>query len=114
MKHNLIGVEVGVMLNVDHPSYLDYKIGEHSLYDENVCTYIEEDEDKARAYALDYVEKGVENTYAIIFHMGSCNLLEGELEEIKSNGYYEETSIDVSTIISSYVKVNGSVLEGLD
>ena len=69
MKVNLIVVEVGVRFDRQHPEYNLYRIGalnEGGFYDEDVSFFIDEDLDKAVSYAKDYVERGVENTYAIV------------------------------------------------
>jgi len=89
MKVNLIVVEVGVRFGRQHPEYNLYRIGalnEGGFYDEDVSFFIDEDLDKAMRYAKDYVERGVENTYAIVYHGGQVDIDTETLVELLQNG----------------------------
>lgn len=106
MKKQLIGVEVGVTLPITHEEFDQYFVKgiDRSLYDENRITYFIEDLGDAIAFAKDYVKEGVERTYALVYHLGECNLMEEDIEEIKDNNYYECNELDVDCLIESFYK----------
>lgn len=89
MKVNLIVVEVGVRLGRQHPEYNEYRIGalnEGGFYDEDVSIYLDEDLDKALSYAKNYVEQGVDNTYAIVYHGGRVDIDTETLRDLLQSG----------------------------
>lgn len=91
MKRNIVIVEVGVRKlegQREFESYMREGLGV-SLYDENVICYVEEDLERAKAYAHNYVEVGVTQTYAIVYHGGQVNLDDEQLKEIIDFGCYE-------------------------
>ena len=114
MKVNLIAVEVGVMLPKGHPEYDVYEVLPNmSLYDENICTFLEEDIARARAYAESYVQEGVPTTYAVLYSQGICNVLEQEFEDLK-NGWYENFStLTLNDIMDTWFKDEGGNIKKL-
>ena len=115
MKVNLIAVEVGVRLAPNHPEYSCYEVLPNlSLYDENIVTFLEEDIEKARAYAESYVKEGVPTTYAVLYTQGQCNILARELKELKNNGWYENFStLTLNDIIDTWYKTESNELKKL-
>ena len=72
--NNVYKVEVGVLLdkdNKDYDCYSNVYDKEHAYYDENVI--FELDYSKALDYAKQYVENGVNGTYAIISKINCDN-----------------------------------------
>lgn len=79
--------EVGIELEPTHKEYHLYNIHNRSLYDENVIAYL--DYEKAKKYAIDYVKKGVKNTYGLVWKV-ERTLEKEELQEIKDSGTFED------------------------
>ena len=85
MKKELFFVEVGVLLDEKDPEFDCYHINGFfddifGFYDENRLTFLTYK--KALEYALNYIENGVERTYAFI-HNSICNIDDEQLKEIK-------------------------------
>ena len=84
MKQTLYFVEVGVLLDHTNKEYEYYKInGFHDtifgFYDENKLTFLSLKD--AKEYADNYINDGVDKTYAIIYSF-VCNIDDNDLEEI--------------------------------
>lgn len=110
-KGIIILCEVGVLLNKTHKEYNAYNhVWNHKwgFYNENDILYEEKDKDKAIEYAKQYVNTGVENTYAIVSNEGICEwedeLDDGDLDIIP--GCY-----DCKDVIYSVAKINGKIVE---
>lgn len=91
-------VEVGVLLDETHKEFEFYKrdINDlyYGLYDENVCAFIHRDE--AIDFLVEYVDKGIKNTYGIMWDI-EREIESYEMEELINNHYLEDEylSIDV-------------------
>jgi len=80
--NNVYKVEVGVLLdkdNEDYDCYSNVYDKENAYYDENVI--FELDYDKSLDYAKQYVENGVNGTYAIISKINCDNIDGSHIEE---------------------------------
>ena len=91
MRKTLYFVEVGVLLTKTAHEFEEYKIrgfydDVYGFYDENVATFTTYN--KAKKYADTYVNNGNLNTYGFI-QSANCNITDEQLEEIKTNAYYE-------------------------
>lgn len=91
MKQHLYFVEVGVLLTKDDTEFDCYTISnfyndKFGFFDENRLTFLTEAQ--ALKYANDYVNNGVEYTYAFI-HDSIENIDEDDLREIVEACYCE-------------------------
>lgn len=89
MKVNLVVVEVGVRLDKTHEEYDKYVIGSlesGGFFDEDVSVYVEDHKMKAIQYAIDYVGRGVPNTYALVYHGGQVDLDVDDLVLLVTHG----------------------------
>lgn len=114
MKKHLYFCEVGVLTPPEYEEY-GYQIkgfhNEFGFYDENKLTFLSKK--KRDEYAENYVNNGVEKTYAILYDI-ICNVdIESEMEEIK-NCLFTEYSLDMSTetITDFFYKKNGKIIRG--
>lgn len=114
MKKHLYFVEVGVLMDETNEDFNSYKImGFHeelAFYDENKLTFLTKQE--AMDYATDYITRGVEKTYAILYNC-ICNIEEKELQEIKDSLYCEHSlDMPIETITDFYYKKNNEIIKG--
>ena len=90
MEKELFFVEVGVLLDKEHPEFEYYKIRnfyeEFGFYDENKLTFLTYAE--AENYANNYIKSGVNTTYGIVYSF-ICNIDDNDLEEIELFAYCE-------------------------
>jgi len=92
-KITLYFVEVGVLLNKKCEDFVDYSQAydcEHAFYDENFVLFL--DSASATEYALAYVVKGVNRTYAIAKQLSIPKewLDEKDIQSIKECGIFDE------------------------
>lgn len=111
MRKELFFVEVGVLLNKEHPEFDCYKIRnfyeEFGFYDENKLTFLTYKE--AENYANEYIDDGVNTTYGIVYSE-FCKITDEELQEIKDYAYCEyslEPPEHDTTLYFAYKKDNG-------
>ena len=114
MKKHLYFVEVGVLMDESNEDFASYKImGFHeelAFYDENKLTFLTKQ--KAIDYAMDYIIRGVEKTYAILYDY-ICDIKKEELQEIKDSIYCEYSlSMPIETITDFYYKKNNEIIKG--
>lgn len=116
----LYQVEVGVLLNESDEEYESYNVAydeKDGYYNENLwfCKTYEE----AKESALEYVENGVEKTYAIISNINEVDEQEYDINEYgniidKETGYdFDSEFVDYSleSVVKSYKKENGKIVE---
>ena len=120
MKKTIYQVEVGVLLKKDHPEYECYKTAfdrTYSYYNEGIwfCETLEE----AKKSALDYVNAGVERTYAVISEINDFDDQEYEIingticYKVCYKNYEEEcseefTDYSLEVVIYSACKLNNT------
>ena len=116
MKKTIYQVEVGVLLEKDDPEYECYKTAfgnTYSYYNENIwfCESLEE----AKQSALDYVNAGVERTYAVIskisdFEDQEYKILNGTIcyKEDEEDCSEEFTDYSLEAVIYSACKLNNT------
>lgn len=90
-------VEVGIELEKENAEFECYKtlvVNEnmvkcyHSLYDENVIAFL--DEQEAKDYIDEYVKNGVKNTYGFMWCIDK-EVEDYEMEELVNSYYLEDT-----------------------
>ena len=114
MRKHLYFCEVGVLLDEKHPEFDCYQISsmpkQFAFFDENVLTFLTKEE--AYNYGKEYVEKGIERTYAIYYDFVE-NITKQELEEIKTSLYCEWSlgGISKETTTLFIYKENGKIKE---
>ena len=98
-------VEVGVLLPYLDKQY-EVKINGETqfLYDENIVAFF--DKEKALEFLNDYVNKGVKETYGVLWGVNR-KLDEYEIKEIKGNGYLENEFLP-RVINNVYFKIKES------
>ncbi len=107
LKFNIYKIEVGVLLDEDNSEYNCYNNvydKQHAFYDENVSFEI--DYNLALKYANDYVEHGVNGTYAII------NKIEYESDDTDNTMYMVNTIIGGGYIEDYYEIFDSEELYG--
>lgn len=113
MKKHLYFCEVGVLLGKDDKEFDCYQMSaypqEFAYYDENILTFLTQEE--SYNYGKEYVEKGIEKTYAIFYDFIE-NITDEELEDIERS-LFCEFCYDVSkeTITKFIYKENGEIKE---
>lgn len=110
----LLCCEVGVLLKPDHKEFDAYAIvydKKYGYFNENDIAYKEVDKEKAIAYAKEYVEKGVDMTYAIITDEGLCDYeVYTNTGELVDDGEIE-SDYNADDIIYSVAKIDGEIVE---
>lgn len=97
-------VEVGVSLRELDKTYECKVNGEtHYLYDENVVAFF--NKDQALEFLHDYIEKGVDRTYGVLWDI-ERKLEDYEIKEINDIGYLEDEYLP-RNIENVYFKVKG-------
>ena len=94
---NVFRVELGVLLLPTHKDYNSYNQvygGKNAYYDENNVLFLTKED--AIAYAKQYVNNGVVNTYAIVVDEIIHSDVEG-LEEIERIGWNDSIDMDEFT-----------------
>lgn len=79
--------DVGVLLSSDDEEYEFYSCvydKKHGFYDENQIAFL--DKDEAIAYAKQYVEEGVDGTYAVVTDQG--DIYRGDVEDFDDGDIY--------------------------
>ena len=104
-------LEVGVLLDEDDEEYEFYSQAydkAHGFYDEGQNYYVSLS--KAIRSAKEYVEEGVENTYAIV----SETELDYEFtqDELDEDVCVENEEYSLASVVFSVVKENGCLKEG--
>ncbi len=107
MENNCYLVEVGVLLSKDSPEYNFYLSYDkkNSFYDEG--QYYERDFEKAKREALDYVENGVDNTYAVI----SETFMPLDIDVTDDDVCVEGETYDASDVVYSLKKTEEGLVE---
>lgn len=109
MKTNAVLLDVGVLLTKDNEEFDFYSSvydHEYGYYDENQIAYKGEDLVEAIKYAREYVNDGVDMTYAVITNQGIVNYEEPwEDDRIEDFTYLHED------VIFSITKINGDIIE---
>ena len=118
MKKKVYLVEVGVLLDKDHPEYECYTIKDFfdnycAFYDENRLCFF--DYKQAQEYAEFYVNTGVVNTYAIV-HTDIFNLTDEEIEEIENNASceYIDNPTKESTLFFKYKNKENNIITEME
>ena len=109
MKGILRLCEVGVLLPKDHEEFEQYATvwdREWGYYNENDILYEEADTEEAIQYAREYVNKGVDMTYAIVCNEGDCHY-ELPLSEQETS----DMTYDPADVIFCIAKINGEIIE---
>lgn len=119
MSINLIGIEVGILLNSSDEEFDAYSINNphlpYGFYDEN--QYVEKEAclEKVRKEVISYVENGVEGTYGIISTQFPARdeeecyrLTLGDLEYQFDYNYFK----DKKDIVYSVCKKDGKIVVG--
>lgn len=119
MSINLIGIEVGVLLDSSDEEFDAYSINNPNLpygfYDEN--QYVEKEAclEKARKEVISYVENGVEGTYGIISQQFSARDEEECNEFVSGNLAYQFDYTffrNKKDILYSVCKKDSKIVEG--
>lgn len=88
MSLDLYGYECGVLLDKDHPEFEFYSNNNPALpygfYDEDQGIFGKGDVELHRCSLREYVQNGVENTYAIISYQGTCS--ESDFKKVMEDG----------------------------
>ena len=115
MKTELFFVEVGVILDKENEEFDCYTIrdfydDEFAFYDENRLTFL--DYEHAKKYADDYVNRGVNRTYAII-HNAICDITDDEYDDIICNAYceYSLDNFDKKDVLYFIHKENKEIIK---
>lgn len=109
MKTNAVLLEVGVLLTKDHEEFDFYSMPydhEYGYYDENQIAYKGEDLIEAIKYAREYVNAGVNMTYAIITNQGIVNY-----DEPWDDSRIEGFTYNTEDVIFSIAKINNEIIE---
>lgn len=111
----LLCCEVGVLLKPDHKEFDAYAIvydKKYGYFNENDILYIEADKDSAISYAKEYVEKGVDMTYAVITDEGLWDYEAYEDSgKLVDDGDIDECEFKHDDVIYSVAKINGEIVE---
>lgn len=107
---NVYSCDVGVLIpetDEEYEAYSQVYDKQHGFYDENQIGFLNRDE--AIAYAKNYVENGVEGTYAVVCDQGDI-YDETDTEEF-DEGNIEGFTYDIDDVIFSCRKNDGKVEE---
>lgn len=99
-------VDVGVLLSKDDREFEYYAVVYdklHGYYDEGQC-YMRTQEE-ALKYAKEYVQNGVENTYAVI----SNTVLPDDFDF--DEGCVEDEEYEAKDVVYSVAKIDGEIVE---
>lgn len=109
MKTNAILLDVGVLLTKDNEEFDFYSSvydHEYGYYDENQIAYKGEDLIEAIKYARQYVNAGVDMTYAVITNQGVVNY-----DEPWDDGNIQGFAYNHEDVIFSVAKINDEIVE---
>ena len=110
----LLCCEVGILLKPDHKEFDAYAIvydKKYGYFNENDIAYKEADKEKAITFAQEYVEKGVDMTYAVITYEGLCDYeVYTDTGELVDDGEVV-SDYKVDDVIYSVAKINGKIVE---
>lgn len=109
MKTNALLLDVGVLLTNNDEEFDCYNnVYDHryGYYDENQTAYKGEDLIEAIKYAREYVNAGVDMTYAVITNQGVINY-----EEPWEDDRIEDFTYKHEDVIFSVAKINGKIIE---
>ena len=108
-KGSIYCLDIGILLSSDEAEYEAYNSvydKKYGYYDENQIAYREQDLQKAIDYAKEYVNDGVDMTYAIITFQGIL-----DYEEPFDDGLVEGFDYQPEDIYYSIAKINGDIIE---
>ena len=113
MKKHLYFCEIGVLLDEKHPEFCDYQLSsmpkEFAYYDENILTFLTKEQ--AYNYGKEYVENGIEKTYAFFYDF-VANITDEELEDIEKSLFCEYCFDLSKEVITKFIyKENGEIKE---